>query len=276
MAGKPTAPIEDRWRQAIANFKRNRDFDRREFRDEAETLASELKREAKSADDTAARMEREQPADSSEHDGSSIVGRLKDDGHRKQLLDLAGLDLLNLNPIDPWLEHADPHGRLGIKPGEGLVFTGDVSDEQIARARQLSEIFARWGLDLLGKPIRQRPSVLVRRQADLLQSGAARVQQLVDDYITRADAIKPAVSVALHELFEATEPWAVETVEIARQLVQADVRPGRADGRGDVVPRPISARERVALIKKWHGSLRQARLDWRERLTANRRKPAKK
>lgn len=268
---RPTAPTEDDWRQAIANFKRNRDFDRTEFREEAEALVSELEREAASADDTAVRMEREQPATPSAHDKTVIIKRLTDDGHRKQLLDLAGLDLLILDPITPWLEEADPHGRLGLRPNDARVVTGDVTEEQIARAGELREIFARWGLGSFGEPIRGRPSVLLRRQADLLLGGAARVQHLVDDHVVRADAIKPAVSVALHELFEATEPWDVETVEIARQLVKADVRPGRADGRGDIVPRPISAREREALIKKWNQNLRQLRPDWQERMKAMQR-----
>jgi hypothetical protein len=290
VAGKPTAPTEDAWRQAIANFKRNRDFDRTEFRAEAEALVSELEREAASADDTAVRMEREQAAVLAAHDKTAIIKRLTDNGHRKQLLDLAGLDLLILDPIAPWLEEADPHGRLGlsglmgepddtsdvvgrqrvIRPADALVVTGNVTAEQLACAGELHEILARWGLDSFGDPIRQRPSVLLRRQADLLLGGAARVQHLVDDHVTRANAIKPAVSVALHELFETTEPWDVETIEIARQLVKADVRPGRDDGRGDIVPRPISAREREALIKKWNANLRQLRPDWQERMKAKR------
>lgn len=290
MAKKTTAPTEDDWRRVIADFKRNRDFDRTEFREEAEQLASALKRQAASADDTAMRIEREQVVKPSAHDGSTIVGRLKDDGHRKQLLDLAGLDLLILDPIEPWLKEADPHGRLGldaliadhrrdiIRRMEAASLNAPLVAEtaqQRSRRDQMEEIFERWGLNSSAEPIRHRPSVLLRRQADLLNGGADHLRSLVDDHVRRANAIKPAVSVALHELFEATAPWKIETVEIARQLVKAEVRPGRGDALSDVVPRPMSERERKAAIKQWHTSLRQARLDWSNRKTPNPRKPTK-
>jgi hypothetical protein len=110
--------------------------------------------------------------------------------------------------------------------------------------------------------------VLLRRQADLLAAGAQRVQHILDDYDTRLRTLKPAASVALHELFGTTEPWNVETVEIARQLVDARVRPGLIGDRDgdDVLPSAMSARSREAFVKTWNASLGQRRRTWRNRM----------
>jgi hypothetical protein len=285
VAKRPTTPTptDDDWRRVIADFKRNRDFDRAEFRKEVEDLVEALKRAAASADDTALRMERAQASGLSVHDKAAIVQQLTDNGFRKRLLDLANLDLLVLDPIEPWLKEADPYGRLGIErllddERNEIVLRMEAAalkasfvaenDEQRARRVQRREIFERWGLNSSAEPIQLRPSVLLRRQAEFLYGGADRLQDLVNDYQRRADAIKPAVSVALHELLAATEPWKLKTVQIAEQLVDGDVRPGRVVGRGEDPPRPITPRERVALIKKWDTSLRQLRPAWRDRMRA--------
>jgi hypothetical protein len=292
VARRPTtpttpAPTEEDWRRVIANFKRNRDFDRAEFRKEAEDLAEALKRAAGNADDAALRMERTQPAELSTHDGPAIVKQLTENGHRKQLQDLAGLDLLVLVPIEPWLKEADPHGRLGVNKliaeetldivrrmeatALNVPLAAVDNDEQRARRDHREEIFERWGLNASAEPLRHRPSVLLRRQAEFLYGGADRLQELVNDHVRRANAIKPAVSVALHELLEATEPWKLSTVQIAERLVDGHVRPGRIVGRSADPPRAITPRERGLLIKKWDTSLRQFRLDWRRRARARQR-----
>lgn len=103
--GKPEQASEEHWRDAIAVFKCYRAFDGKDFRHDVNKLLAALKREAEEAYATAARIERRQSADLAPHDGAAIDGRLT---RYAEQLDLAGLDLLRLVPIEPWLEQADP------------------------------------------------------------------------------------------------------------------------------------------------------------------------
>jgi hypothetical protein len=264
---KSVAPTADDWRRAIDVFKRYRAFDSRVFRQQAIEFVPALEHEAERAYDTAARMERLEPVDLSAHDGPAVILRLKMKAYAAQL-GLADLDLLRLDPIEPWLDHADPYGVIPDVPAPLTMFHS-VGPEDLAQiARRHADHVERWGLGLTTK---QRPVRLLRLQAERLLEGARRVQGCIDHYERQHEAIKPATSVALYDLFAAVEPWDVDTIAIARQIVGADIRPGRVKEHEDhkeVVTRPIAARERAALTKKWSATLRQRRAEWRDWMRA--------
>ena len=255
--GKPAPPTDEDWRAAIDNFRRYREFDTKHFRGNVDLLVEALQDTADRAYNAAARIERRQSADLSKHDGKAITDRLIHKGYAEQL-DLANLDLLRLVPIEPWLERADPYSMMPVPPF-GLVVFGDLDDEKRERLAQMAEQLQCWGLDMLARPIGQRQVRLLRLQAERLLEGMTRLQLCADHYRQRLKAIKQTneghPSVALHDLFATTEPWDVDTGDIARRLVEANVLPED----------PRNENDRDDLVDQWHESLRRLRQTWRKK-----------
>jgi hypothetical protein len=254
--GKQVPPTDDDWREAIDAFKRYREFDTAKYRDNAADLIAALKHEATQADASATRIEHEyrrqfQPHEFLDHDGGTLTNQFVVDGYAKQL-DLARLDLLRLDPIDPWLEQADPYGVMPHVPAP-LALMHDVGvDELSVIAERHADHMQRWGLGLTS----QRPVRLLRLQAERLLEGAARVQRYVDHYKSRLKTIKrysetTNISVATHDLLWAAEPWNVDVSDIADRLVAAKVLPTRESDHDD-------------LHVQWCSSLGRARRKWRK------------
>ena len=266
-SGKPPPPTDEDWRAAIDNFKRYRDFDNKLFRQKVGLLVEALNDASSRAYDAAARIERGQSADLSKHDGPKITDKLIHKGYSEQL-GLASLSLLPLVPIEPWLEQADPYNMMPVPPF-GLVVFGDFDDEKRARFAQMAEQLHCWGLDMFARPIRQREVRLLRLQAERLLEGMTRIQLCESHHKQRLDAIKQTEkgypSVALHDLFATVEPWDIDTIDIAKRLVGADVLPDDPKNESDP----------DALVNQWHESLRRQRKIWRDTWSPKRQRKRK-
>jgi hypothetical protein len=228
---KATSPSDDEWYQTIVTFKRHRDLDGTDFREGLEQLIPELRHESDSAYDTAARMERREPADLYAHDGSAITLRVEKKGYTEQLT-LAQLDLLRFSPSD-----LPTSAVLVVSPDEiGTAAFRDLRDR------------IHIGVD------EERVVRLVRTQAERLLEGIKRVQRCLSDYKKRLATIKPATSVAWDALFETTEAWGSQPKEIAKRIADHVRHPKMSEY--------LSHDDHVAL---WHENVRTNLKKWRER-----------
>ena len=256
---KTAAPTADDWRKVLDAYKRDRVFDTSDFRENAHRFVPALKDESDRAYNTAARIARQDPADLLEHDGAAVILNLERKGYTEQLR-LADLDLLRLKPIEPWLREADPYGVIPDVPRPLDVLHDVTAEELVGISRRHAAHVERWGLGVTT----QRPVQLLRLQAERILEGRARAQSRIAYYESQQEAIKPATLVALYDLFNAVESWKAETIEIAKQLVDAGIPSKRTAGQGDLVTPPKSARERAARVRTWASNLRQRRLEWEE------------
>lgn len=226
-----STPSDDDWRDSIAAFKRHRDLDGKKFREGAEQLIPELRREAASAYDTAARMERREHFDVFAHDGAAIIRSLEKTGHTEQLA-LAGLDLLRLD-----LSAMPTSAVVVVTPDE--VAAGGIKDWR-DRIRS--------GVD------EQEVARRLRTQAERLLEGVKRVQSCLNNYKQRLATIKPATSVAWDVLFETTESWRAPPKEIARRIAAGVRHPKMTEDH--------THDDHVGL---WHENVRTRLSDWRKR-----------
>lgn len=239
---KPTSPSDDDWQQAIATFKRHRDLDGADFREGVEQLIPELRRESDSAYDTAARMERREPADLYAHDGSAITLRVQKKGYTEQLA-LAELDLVRFNSNELPMSAV-----VTMSPDEFAKGPlGDLRDR------------IRVGVDE-EMVIRQ-----LRTQAERLLEGIKCTQRRLSDYKKRLEAIKPATSVAWDALFETTETWGTQPKEIAKRIADC-VRHAKMNEY-------LSHDDHVAL---WHENVRTNLSKWRKRRESKPKKHQRK
>ena len=240
-AGIARSPSDDDWRQAVDAFKRHRDLDGKKFREGVEQLIPELRHEAASAYDTAARRERKEPADLSAYDGSAVTLRLEKRGYAEQIA-LAALDLLHFEP--------------SVMPTSTVVV---VTPDEIAKGI-IKDLAAR----ILSGVDEQEVVRLLRIQAERLLEGGKRVQRCFNDYKQRLAAIEPATSVAWHALFETIEPWGSQPKDIAEQIALR-VRHPRATEH-------IDHADHVAL---WHDNVRSQLRGWRRRRKPSSRRAPK-
>ena len=239
---KPTkSPSEDDWKRAIATFAHHRNFDDNEFREGVERLVGKLKSESEDAYETASQRERQEPHTLERHDGSAIILRIEKKGLTSEQIALAELDLLRID-----LKELPTKSVVTVSPNE--LLKGPIEN--------LSER-THWSVDE-EKVVRS-----VRTQAERLREGAKRVQRHLDDYDQRRRAIKPVKSVAWHFLFETTEPWGVEPIEISKRIAAAVNHQKMHAG--------LSPEEHVAL---WHDNVTTRLSTWRKR--KNERKPGRR
>lgn len=232
---KPTkSPAsDDDWKRALETFAYYRILDDDVFFKGVEKLAEQLRIESTNAYDAAVRMLAGETHRVADHDRSAIILKIEKKGITEQQIALAELELLDFGelPKKSWiLVSPDELDELLKGPAENLQKRTYVSVDERKVVRSL------------------------RTQATRLKGGAERVQRIIEDYGKRRKAIKPAVSVAWHTLFESTEQWGAEPKEIAERIAALVRHPEMKDH--------FSEDKHVGL---WHVTVKTARNNFRKR-----------